>query len=264
MLEPYFSIGGVELYCGDCLEVMPQLDSKVDMVLCDLPYGVTARNAWDAVIPFDSLWDSYWKLVKGNGAVVLTATEPFASSAVCSQMRYFRYDLIWSKPMATGFLNANRMPLRSHEQVLVFYRSLPTYSPQKVAGTPYRVTRRGDTTNYNKVSKLHWETDSDGMRFPKSVMQFPWDKDKLHPTQKPVALFEYLIRTYTNENEIVLDNCAGSGTAGVACINTNRRAILIEKEEEYCAITAARILKAYYTKQEQPTSPVPEKSASVA
>ena len=220
---------------GDCLDLMQEIpESYFDMILCDLPYGTTARNKWDEIIPFKPLWKQYERVIKSNGAIVLTAAEPFTSMLITSNPKLFRYDLIWEKATATGFLNANRMPLRAHEQVLVFYKKLPTYNPQKTQGKPYKMTRRGDTSNYNEVKDLHWTTDNqDGLRFPRSVLYFPHDKIKLHPTQKPLALFEYLIKTYTNKKDIVLDNCAGSGTTGIACRNLKRKFVLIEKEQEY-------------------------------
>ena len=232
-----------KLYCGDCLDIMTDIPSgSIDMILCDLPYAVTARNPWDIALPFDRLWDAYERLIKQNAAVVLTATQPFATKLIMSNYKLFRYDLIWEKPMATGFLNANRMPLRSHEHILVFYKHLPTYNPQKILGKPYRMTRRSDTTNYNATKDLHYVTDNqDGYRFPKSVLKFSSDRNKLHPTQKPLALFEYLIKTYTNEGDIVLDSCAGSFTTAVASDNLKRDWICIEKEKKYCEIGLIRI-----------------------
>jgi len=228
-----------KFYCGDCLEIMMDIPSGIiDMILCDLPYAATARNTWDVALPFDKLWNAYERIIKENAAIVLTATQPFATRLIASNYKLFRYDLIWEKPLATGFLNANRMPLRSHEHILVFYKHLPTYNPQKTPGKPYKMTRRSDTTNYNSVNNLHHITDNvDGFRFPKSVSKFSSDSSKLHPTQKPLALFEYLIKTYTNERDIVLDNCIGSGTTAAACDNTNRDWIGIEK---YCCEMAIK------------------------
>ncbi len=246
MIEPskdayYYDETGM-LLKGDCLEWMEKIpNNSIDMILCDLPYGVTARNKWDVTIPFESLWKSYERLIKGNGAIILTAIEPFSSLLITSNLRMFRYDLIWEKPLAIGFLNANRMPLRNHEQILVFYNKLPVYNPQFTEGEPYTMIRRGDTSNYQKMRELHYKTESNGKRYPKSVQKFSWDREKLHPTQKPVALFEYLIKTYTNEGMTVLDNAAGSCTTAIACINTNRQWICIEKEEKYCAISKERI-----------------------
>ena len=231
------------LFEGGCLEVIPTLgDGKIDMLLCDLPYGLSSRNKWDIRLPLDRLWEQWLRVVKEDGAIVLTATEPFTSLLVMSQPKLFKYDLIWEKPLATGFLNANRMPLRSHEQVLVFYRRAPTYNPQKTPGKPYRLTRRSDTSNYKEVRDLHHETvNESGDRHPKSVLRFAADRKKLHPTQKPVALFEWLVRTYTEPGQVVLDPCAGSGTTGVACQEAGRRWVLVEQEPKYCQIAAERL-----------------------
>ena len=228
---------------GDCLEIMPKIpDGYFDMILCDLPYGTTARNKWDEIIPFAPIWKQYERIIKDNGAIVLTAAEPFTSMLITSNPKLFRYDLIWEKATATGFLNANRMPLRAHEQILVFYKKLPTYNPQKTQGSPYKMTRRDIGSNYNDAEVIqHTTNNEDGLRYPRSVLYFPHDKDKLHPTQKPVALFEYLIKTYTNEGEIVLDNCAGSGTTGEACENLGRKYVLIEKEQKYYDIILNRL-----------------------
>lgn len=233
------------LILGDCLDILQYVpDQSIDMILCDLPYGVTARNKWDVIIPLDKLWTHYTRIIKDNGAIVLTSTEPFTSLLINSNPDMFRYDLIWEKPLATGFLNANRMPLRSHENILIFYKKLPTYNPQKEAGKPYKMTRRSDTSNYNTVKNLHQETNNEsGERYPKSVIKFASDKEKLHPTQKPLALFEYLIKTYTNPNDVVLDNCIGVGTTAIATINTNRGFIGIEKEEKYFNIAKTKIKK---------------------
>ena len=232
-----------KIHQGDCLELMKQIEDKsVNMILCDLPYGVTARNKWDVIISFEKMWEQYKRIIKDNGAIVLTATQPFASMLIMSNADMFRYDLIWEKPMGTGFLNANRMPLRSHESILIFYHSLPIYNPQKTEGKPYKLTRRNDTTNYGVTRNLYQVTDNtDGKRFPKSVLKFSSDKEKLHPTQKPVALFEYLIKTFTNEGDLVLDNCIGSGTTALACINTKREFIGMEMSEEYCKMANDRI-----------------------
>ena len=232
-----------KIYKGDCLEVMKSIDNKsIDLILCDLPYNVTARNEWDILIPFRPLWGIYERIIKDNGAIILTATQPFATQLISSNYKLFRYDLIWEKPLATGFLNANKMPLRSHESILIFYKSLPIYNPQMEYGKPYKTIKRSDTTNYKKNKIPYTIINESGKRFPKSVIRFPQNrKTTYHPTQKPVALFEYLIKTYTNEGDLVLDNCAGSGTTGVACRNWNRNFILIEKDETYCKIAEKRI-----------------------
>jgi site-specific DNA-methyltransferase (adenine-specific) len=229
----------VTLLQGDCLEIMPTLPAlSVDLVLCDLPYGVTARNAWDAVIPFEPLWTEYNRL--SRGAVVLTATQPFAAALVLSNPAAFKYEWVWRKQQGTGFLNAKKQPLRSHEQVLVFYRAQPTYNPQMRTGfKPYVCKSGRATTNYGEQVSV--VTESNGERYPLTVVDFGYDKNKVHPTQKPVALMEYLIRTYTNPGDTVLDNCMGSGTTGVACVNTGRNFIGIEKDPAYFAIAKERI-----------------------
>lgn len=223
---------------GDCLDVMKTLpDASVDMILCDLPYGTT-RNKWDSILPLDVLWREYRRI--SRGAIVLTAQTPFDKVLGASNLDMLRYEWIWRKEAGTGFLNAKRAPLKDHENVLVFYDSLPTYNPQMRTGfKPYKTVKGGETSNYNASGIV--ETESDGTRYPVTVLDFQRDKDKLHPTQKPVALMEYLIRTYTNEGDTVLDNCMGSGTTGVACVNTNRRFIGMEQEAKYFDIALNRI-----------------------
>ena len=234
-----------KIHQGDCIEIMKNIDDKsVDVILCDLPYGVTNRNKWDRIIPIDLLWKEYKRILKEKGIIILTATQPFASRLIMSNLEMFRYDLIWEKPLATGFLNANRMPLRNHESILVFYNSLPIYNPQNTEGKPYKMVRRSDSTDYGEVKNLHQETNNvDGKRFPKSVIKFSSDKEKIHPTQKPLALFEYLILTYSEKNALVLDNCMGSGTTAVACLNLNRNFIGIELEQKYVDIGNQRIME---------------------
>lgn len=232
---------------GDCLELMKQIpDGSVDMILCDLPYGTT-RNKWDSVIPFEPMWAQYKRVIKDNGAIVLFSAEPFTSSLIMSNPRMFRYDLIWQKSIATGFLNAKRIPLRAHENICVFYKKLPTYNPQFAKDKPYVVARKPiRSANYNKT-KVETVTESDGTRYPRSVVRFPsmGNSGKQHPTQKPVPLMEWLIKTYTNEDETVLDNCMGSGSAGVACMNTNRSFIGMELEPKYFDIAKQRIEAAH-------------------
>lgn len=235
------------LYEGDCLEVMKDIPSgSVNMVLCDLPYGTT-RNKWDNVIPFAPLWEQYKRICKGNAAIVLFSQFPFTVSLVNSNPKMFRYEWIWQKSQGVGFLNANRMPLKIHENILVFYQKLPIYNPQKSAGGAYRKTFNGNSTNYGKMKP--WAAqNTDGSRYPTDIIHFPQancsGETMYHPTQKPVALLEYLIKTYTNENDVVLDNCMGSGSTGVACVNTNRDFIGIEQSEEYFEIAKKRINKA--------------------
>lgn len=218
----------IQLFNGDCLELMKAIpDGSVDMVLCDLPYGFT-NNRWDKVLPLDALWAQYRRVCKPNAAVVLTAAQPFASALVQSNPKQFKYEWIWRKPYGTGFLNAKIQPLRNHEHVLVFYRQQPVYNPQMRPGKPYVTKRRGrESLNYRHFAASVTENLT-GDRYPVTVLDFNYDRDKVHPTQKPVALLEYLIRTYTNPGDLVLDNTMGSGSTGVACRNTGRRFIGIE------------------------------------
>lgn len=233
-----------KIYLGDCLEIMKSIDDKsIDMILCDLPYGVTNRNKWDEIIPFKELWEHYNRISKETTPIILFSQQPFTTKLISSNLKDFRYDIIWEKPLATGFLNANRMPLRNHEHILVFYKNLPVYNPQKTPGKPYKMTRRSDTNNYGEVKNLHQETNNPtGDRFPKSVISFASDKSKLHPTQKPLGLCEYLIKTYSNTDNLVLDNCCGSGTTLLAAKNLNRKWIGIEKEESYYKIAVERMV----------------------
>lgn len=226
------------LHHGDCLEVMKETpDQSVDLVLCDLPYGTTAC-AWDSVIPFDDLWAEYRRVCKG--AIVLTANQPFTSALVMSNPQGFKYTWAWVKTNCTGFANAKKQPLRQFEDVLVFYDRQPTYNPQGVIKLEKPKTRTKDTgaimgrTGF-KDGYVQTETN-----YPKNVLHVPSERGH-HPTQKPVALMEYLIRTYTNEGDVVLDNTMGSGTTGVACMNTGRRFIGIEREAQYLEIARARI-----------------------
>ena len=236
-----------KLYHGDCLEVMKNIEyGSVDLILCDLPYGITARNKWDVVIPFDKLWEQYNRIIKGNGAIVLFGSGMFTSSLMQSNPKMWRYNLIWHKTTPTGFLNANRMPLRAHEDIVVFYKSLPTYNPKKTTGHERKVSKAEHKINSKKTDDYgeHGLATYDSTeRYPTSVLTFSTDKQKaaLHPTQKPIALLEWLIKTYTNEGEVVLDNCMGSGSTGVAALNTNRNFIGIELDEGYFKIAKKRI-----------------------
>lgn len=236
-----------ELHLGDCLEVMKSIsDGSVDLILCDLPYGTTACK-WDSIIPLDKLWGEYLRVSKHNAAIVLTAQAPFDKVLWASMPSLFRYEWIWEKTHATGYLNAKKMPMKAHENVLVFYRKLPTYNPKMTSGHERKTaTKRKDMTPvYGKQVFSSLEYDSTD-RYPRSVQVFASDKQRcaLHPTQKPVALMEYLIKTYTNEGDTVLDNCMGSGTTGVACMNTGRRFIGIEMDEGYFNIAKERIESA--------------------
>lgn len=233
------------LYHGDCLEIMKDIDDKsIDMILCDLPYGTTACK-WDSIIPFEPLWEQYKRVIKDNGAIVLTANQPFTSALIMSNTKLYRYNWIWQKSYTTGFMNANKMPLKSHEDICVFYKKLPVYNPQGVVEVNKRQFRKKDkeTTIYNDMGLKTGEYNQKFTNYPKDIIVTTKKETTAHPTQKPVVLFEYLIKTYTNEGDLVLDNCIGSGTTAIACINTNRNYIGIEKDENYYNIANERIKK---------------------
>lgn len=226
-----------ELHRGDCLEIMSGIkDNSINLVLCDLPYGTT-RNKWDSIIPFEDLWTAYRRICRG--AIVLTAAQPFTSALVMSNIDAFKYQWVWRKSKPTGHLNAKKQPLRNTEDVLVFYGKQPTYNPQGIRPTDVMVSRT-NRGNYGECSKTTRQTTTG---YPTTVLEFATENGS-HPTQKPVALMEYLIKTYTNEGETVLDNCMGSGTTGVACINTNRRFIGIEMDDGYFEIAKNRLNKS--------------------
>lgn len=231
----------IDLKCGDCLELMKDIpDKSIDMILCDLPYGTT-KNKWDSVIPLEELWTQYNRIIKDDGAIALFSQMPFTASLVNSNIKMFRYEWIWEKDNGTGFLNANKMPLKIHENIEIFYKKTPAYNPQMRKGfKPYKTLSGRKTTNYGDFDRV--ETKSNGERYPIDIIKFKKDSG-LHPTQKPVALLEYLIKTYTNEGATVLDNCMGSGSTGVACVNTNRNFVGIELDEEYFNIAKERIEK---------------------
>jgi site-specific DNA-methyltransferase (adenine-specific) len=229
----------IDLHLGDCLEIMKQIpDGSVDAIICDLPYGTT-QNKWDSVINLDALWIEYKRIC--NGAIVLTAQTPFDKVLGFSNLKMLKYEWIWVKENGTGFLNAKKAPLKNHENVLVFYDKPPTYNPQMRTGFKPYVCKQGSTKSKNYGSQAGAVTESNGERYPLTVIEFQRDKDKIHPTQKPVALMEYFVKTYTNEGDTILDNCMGSGTTGVACKNLNRNFIGIEKDEAYFEIARKRI-----------------------
>lgn len=235
-----------KIYNEDCIGengmcLLP--DKSVDMILCDLPYGTT-QCKWDSVIPFENLWKQYNRIIKDNGVIALFGSEPFTSILICSNINNFKYNWIWQKNKTTGFFNAKKQPLNDHETISIFYKKQCLYNPQKTtADVIYKrgfVKRKksdcyGDEKDFVQID--------DGMRYPKRIQYFDnnFTRDQLHPTQKPVDLFEYLIRTYTNENEAVLDNCMGSGTTAIACINTGRNYIGFEKDPTYYNIATKRI-----------------------
>jgi len=226
---------------GDCLEEMKNIkDKSVDMILCDLPYGTTACK-WDTVIPFDLLWAQYNRIIKDNGCIALFGSQPFTTVLNNSNPKLYKYEWVWIKNNSTGFQLSNKRPLKKHELISIFYKKQPTYNPQGLK--PYgKINRRGSTgENWTEVKSNSYIQNY--TNYPTQLLEFPYDKNKLHPTQKPTALMEYLVKTYTNENETVLDNCMGSGSTGVACINTNRKFIGIEKDLTYYNIACERINK---------------------
>ena len=229
---------------SDCLKSMKNIkDKSIDMILCDLPYGTTACK-WDIIIPFEPLWEQYNRIIKDNGAIVLFGSEPFSTELRHSNLKMFRYDWIWSKNRGTGLFNAKKMPMKSHEIISVFYKSLPLYNPQMRTGFKAYKYKQGKQSGAFGISNKEIITENNGERYPLSVLQFNSTNGKnVHPTQKPVDLLEYLIKTYTNKGETVLDNCMGSGSTGVACINTGRKFIGIEKDENYYEIAKKRIIE---------------------
>lgn len=230
---------------GDCLDLMCLIpDGSVDMVLADLPFGTT-KCPWDVVIPFAPLWEQYNRITKKNAAILLFSQQPFTSVAVNSNIENFRYDWVWEKTHATGHLNAKRMPMKAHESMLVFYRKLPTFNPQMTGGHARKTaTKRVDDSRVYGAQQFDELVYDSTDRYPRSVLLFPSDKQRLnlHPTQKPVALCEYAIRTYSNEGETVLDNTMGSGTTGVAARNTGRKFIGIERDPADFKTATDRIL----------------------
>lgn len=226
---------------GDCLELMKDIPNKsIDLILCDLPYGTT-HCKWDIVIPFNELWKQYNRIIKDNGAIVLFSRQPFTSQLINSNLKMYRYELIWQKEQATNFLHIKKQFGQATENIEVFYKHQPTYNPQMVkSDKPVKSNGGNNSRTYNNQTFI----GSDEVRYekyPLNILNFKRDKTGFHPTQKPVALLEYLIKTYTNEGDTVLDNCMGSGSTGVACINTNRDFIGIELEENYFQIAKNRI-----------------------
>jgi DNA modification methylase len=235
-----------QVLLGDCLEVMKDIpDGSIDMILCDLPYGTT-KCKWDIIIPFEPLWEEYHRVTKRNGAIILTASQPFTSVLINSNLKDYRYNWVWEKSKATGYLNAKKMPMKAHEDVCVFYRKLPVYNPQMWQGTPYnKGSAHRPTEVYGKQKEVLVKNDT-GLRYPRTVQYFKTAESEgkvLHPTQKPVSMFEYLIQTYSNKDDIILDNCAGVGTTALAAIKSERKYICIEKDKNYYQIMNERIAK---------------------
>lgn len=245
-----------QVFHGDCLELMPFIKTgSIDMILCDLPYGTT-NCSWDSVINLPSLWVQYNRIIKDNGVIILTAQTPFDKVLGCSNLKMLRYEWVWEKTQATGGLNSKKMPMKAHENILVFYKNKPLYKPIMTHGHKRKVSKSKNRAacieRKNNTDDIYGKEYSDRVkdydstsRFPRSVITFSSDKQKsnLHKTQKPVALFEYLIKTYTNEGDLILDNTAGSGTTAIAALKTNRNYILMEKEKKYYDVILERIKK---------------------
>lgn len=245
-MKTYYESKHGVLYCGNCLEIMKEIEERVDFICCDLPYGTT-QNSWDSVIPMDKLWKHYRRILAPKGVVALMGQGSFTARLILSQEGMFKYKITWVKSKPTNFLNAKKQPLRKHEDVCVFYTQQPNYTPQMTPGDPYDkgVRKNQLTGSYGDFKPSH--VKSDGGRYPTDVVYFKTAESEgrvWHPTQKPVALVEYLIRTYTNQGDLVLDSTVGSGTTAVAAINTGRKYIGIEKEEKYCEIARNRIVDA--------------------
>jgi len=236
------------LICGDCLTVLPTLEAEsVDLILTDLPYGTTG-NKWDSIIPLDALWREWRRVSKPRAVVVLTATQPFTSVLVMSNLKQFKYDWTWCKEKGTGHLNAKRQPLRDKEDVLVFHDGQSKYNPQWGRGVPYNGNKRigslQQTSSYGVYGKSR--EDSDGRRYPRQVLQFHGvGRGGIHPTQKPVALFEYLIKTYTDEGDVVLDCTSGVGTTAIAALRSRRRSVCIEQDQDYHQEAMKRLHSEY-------------------
>lgn len=230
------------IYHGDCLELMNGIpDKSIDMILCDLPYGTT-QNKWDSVIDLDKLWRQYERIIKYNGAIVLTAQTPFDKVLGSSNLKLLKYEWIWNKISPTGHLNAKKMPMKKTENVLIFYKELPTYNPQGIIYNPRIKKRSSKSIGSSNYGKHNDENLSEYSGYPTNLLEFMRESG-LHPTQKPISLFEYLIKTYTNEGDLVLDNCIGSGTTAISAINTNRNFIGIELQDEYYKLAKDRVNK---------------------
>lgn len=242
-------LGNIKLYNGDCLEVMQDIpDKSIDAIIADLPYGST-KNHWDIVIPFEQLWEEYKRIIKEDGAIALFGTGLFAYKLALSNEKMYKYEIIWCKSKSGSSFTAKYRPVQKHENILIFGKGKVIYNPQLEEGEPYyrkRKANKGDKPNNHKLGVIsESETTNDGFRYPSTIQFFQqkWRRqDQLHPTQKPVSLMEYLILTYSNENDTILDNTMGSGTTGVACINTNRNFIGIELDKDYYEQAKQRLI----------------------
>lgn len=242
----------IEIEQGDCIKFMDNLESEsIDLILCDLPYGTTSCS-WDTIIPFDDLWNQYKRIIKTNGNIVLTASQPFTSALVMSNPEMFRYEIIWEKERPTNVFTMKKQMGKVHENILIFYKKAGTYNPIMEERIGSKIPKGYDLTKlnhngtevYNNTTYKYSEGYDYTKKYPRSVQYFVRDKKGIHPTQKPLKLFEYLIKTYSNEGSVVLDNCSGSFTTGVACINTKRKFIGYELEEKYFESGKERLLQA--------------------
>ena len=237
-----------EIYLGDCLELMPKFvdDKSVDMIFCDLPYGTTACK-WDTIIPFDKLWSEYERIIKDNGAIVLFGAEPFSSALRMSNIKRYKYDWVWKKNNVTGFANAKKMPLKNIENISVFYKKLPTYNPQGLIKIDknHKNSISHKTNKDEGISTINGGRFKDGYKqeytnYPRQILEYNRPSKTLHRTQKPLALIEYMIKTYTNEGDLILDNTCGSGTTGLGAKNLNRNYIMMEQDPKYYEIACKR------------------------
>lgn len=237
-----------KLVCGEAIEEMEKLaDKSIDLICCDLPYGTT-NNSWDTIIPLEPMWEQFHRICKDNAAIVLNSAQPFTSLLVVSNLKNFRYDLVWEKTISSGQLNIKRQPMRSHESILVFYKKQPTYNEQLTKGEPYSIVRKGkyQTETYN--SQKASTKVNDGYRHAKSVIKISNPRIKGgHPTQKPVALTDYIVKTYSNENDTVLDCCMGFGTTGISTVSLKRKFIGIELDAKYFIVASENIQEADFT-----------------
>lgn len=259
MITPYYERNGITIYCGDCLSVMPKLEPPIDMILADLPYGTTACS-WDTVIPFEPLWENYKRIIKEHGAVVLTGSQPFTSMLVMSNLNWFKYEWIWDKQGTANFAIAKIQPLRASENILVFSNGRTNYYPQMRTGK-VRMKGGGGKCEINGMNPIH---SVNGLYYPTNVIKISnanFSERGLHPTQKPTALMAYLIRTYTNPGELVLDNTMGSGTTLLAAQNEGRRAIGIEINEEYCKIAVDRLRQPSFFSIPDEPKPKPKQAS---
>jgi len=246
-------VSGSTFINADCFDVFPFIDDKsIDAIICDLPYGTT-QIKWDTILPFDKLWEQYERIIKPNGAIILTASQPFTSALVMSNPKLFRYEWIYEKGQGTNYALSKKQPIKNHENILVFYKSQPTYNPIMVSKSDETLKRAKRNHYSNDIDSEHktilvrrGDCDNNEMGYPKTVQYFKGERNNqfktnvFHPTQKPVLLMEYLIKTYTNEGDMVLDNCMGSGTTNLACIKLNRKSIGIEKEKQYYDVAVRR------------------------